>query len=1242
MIHSSQRTDARRAFIVLAVLLPGLLAAALLPGPLPGRGLAHYLPLHTTLEVLSIAVATLVFAIGWNTRRHQPSQAVLWLACLFLGVAALDLSHMLSYQGMPSFVTPSSPQKAIHFWLAARTLAAFALLGAALMAWRTRPPAAPALALLGVLLVVALLHGWFLYAPERLPATFVPGRGLTTFKIGYEYGLIVAYLLAAALYFRHLRRPREFNAGGLFATAGAMAMSEFFFTLYAEVSDLYNLLGHLYKIAAYALLYRALFIETVQRPYQQVLEYQRQLGATIDTLPDLLFELDADGNYVTVHANEPGKLAAPPSALLGRNVRDMLPPEQAEIVMNVLREAAQRRIVRGARITLQVPDGECHFELSVARKDNGTPNRPHFLLLSRDITAAVRHEQALAHEGRVSRALLGLTEVARGADEHTLLQHAADQAAELTGSPAALICLIDDDQHGIDSVAWSAATPEALRAASFDEHHSIGDVGRWADPFRRRQPVLIDDSRDAPGEPAAPGDATAGSGLTRMLGVPVLDGDTVRAIVDVGNKPARYDEHDRAALQRLADSLWQIIHRRRQAERLRQKQEELDHFFSANIDLFCIASSDGILLRINGSWEALLGYPIGELEGRPFLDFVHPDDREISLDTLGRLNRQPGRIGNVENRWIARDGSLRNMEWRAKAVGGVIYAAARDITERKQQDSTIRKLSSAVAQSPYPVLITDVDGRIEYSNEAFSLVSGYSADELAGQTPAMLKSGKTSRNVYKAMRKQLERGEPWKGEFINRRKDGSEYFSAALIYPVRDARGEIVNYLAHQEDVTARKAAAERLRQLSHYDQLTGLPNRVLLEERFRHAIDLARRHGESLTLMWLDIDHFKEVNDALGHSVGDLLLLEVAHRLRTQLRDQDTLSRHSGDDFVIVLPGTDQDDAAALATRLLGAIEAPLSLSEQELIVSSSIGIALFPNDADSLEGLQMCAEAAMYRMKQEGRNGFRFYAPEMQAHSARMLALGNALKHALSRAELSVEYQPQIDLASGRIVGAEALMRWHSPQWGQVSPAEFIPIAEDNGLIVPMGEWMLRTATEQLRRWHDAGLNELTVAVNLSAVQFAQPALAATITRLVEAAGVAPEHVDLELTEAVALKNPDAAMRTMVALSDAGFQLSIDDFGTGYSSMSYLKRFAVDKLKIDKSFIRELGADNDDQAIVTAIIQMAHSLGMTTIAEGVETDGQRSFLQQHGCDQIQGFLCSRPLPAEQFEAFVRGGGGG
>jgi diguanylate cyclase (GGDEF)-like protein/PAS domain S-box-containing protein len=557
--------------------------------------------------------------------------------------------------------------------------------------------------------------------------------------------------------------------------------------------------------------------------------------------------------------------------------------------------------------------------------------------------------------------------------------------------------------------------------------------------------------------------------------------------------------------------------------------------------------------------------------------------------------------------------------------------------ERKDTEVQLQLKARVFEQGNEAIVITDPLHQIVCVNHAFSRMTGYSEAEALGQNPRMLSSGRQDADFYRALWASLATDDHWQGEVWNRRKDGSEYPEWLSISVLRDRVGEVINYVGIATDITQRKEDEGQIKQLVNFDSLTGLPNRRLLQDRVKTALSHAQRANQPLALMFVDLDRFKNVNDSLGHHVGDELLIQVARRLDSVLRDQDTVCRLGGDEFVLLCPDTDAAGAAHVAEKLLESVARRFLLAEQELAVTFSIGVAMYPCDGDSFEALSMRADAAMYRAKHAGRNAYRFFTVEMQTESNRTLQLENALSRALELQQLHLVYQPQIALDSGQIVGVEALLRWQHPTLGLVSPAEFIPVAEDSGLILPIGEWVLRTAVAQLQCWQAMGLDVPLMAVNLSVVQFRQANLPDLVTRVLQEAGVAPECLELELTEGVAMDDPVGAIAVMTRLRQRGVRMSIDDFGTGYSSLSYLKRFSAYKLKIDQSFVRDIAVDPDDKAIVVAIIALARSLGFRSIAEGVETPGQLAFLREQGCDEVQGYLYSRPLTAANFEAYYR-----
>jgi diguanylate cyclase (GGDEF)-like protein/PAS domain S-box-containing protein len=453
----------------------------------------------------------------------------------------------------------------------------------------------------------------------------------------------------------------------------------------------------------------------------------------------------------------------------------------------------------------------------------------------------------------------------------------------------------------------------------------------------------------------------------------------------------------------------------------------------------------------------------------------------------------------------------------------------------------------------------------------------------------------------------------------------------------RDEHGKASRLLGIRMDITEQKKTAERIQRLAHFDTLTGLPNRALLNERMSYAIPLAADNDEPIAVLALDIDKFKNINDTFGYHIGDDLLVEVAKRIQSLAREEDTVARIGGDEFVMVSVGTDAARAAQIAEQLLELLSTPFQTKHLELVVTPSIGIAMFPVDGRDFDTLFKCADTAMHRAKNSGRNHYRVFTPEMSIGSARNLLLENALRHAIERGELQLRYQPQVSLSDGRLTGAEVLLRWRHPDLGEVSPAEFIPITEDTGQILQIGTWVLRTATTQLRGWLDDGLPSINLAVNLSSTQFRDPNLAGLIRQILEEVGLPPRYLELELTEGVAMGDPLGAIAVINELRHLGIGIAIDDFGTGYSSLNYLKRFRAYKLKIDQSFIAGVTHAPEDRAIVSSIINLASGLGLQTLAEGVETAEQLAFLTAQGCGEAQGFYFSVPLPADEFEILAR-----
>ncbi|MBB3190308.1 EAL domain-containing protein [Halomonas cerina] len=532
------------------------------------------------------------------------------------------------------------------------------------------------------------------------------------------------------------------------------------------------------------------------------------------------------------------------------------------------------------------------------------------------------------------------------------------------------------------------------------------------------------------------------------------------------------------------------------------------------------------------------------------------------------------------------------------------------------------------------IIITDAETRIEFVNPAFTHMTGYRQEEVVGRTPAMLSSGRHGAAFYRAMWRALQQQSHWRGEIWNRRKDGQLYLELLTITTIRNGQGEVTNYAALFTDITHIRENEEQVRRLAYYDPLTRLPNRRLLEDRLALAIRHARRQHRRLAVIFLDLDHFKQVNDSLGHALGDDLLLKVSRRLRGQLREDDTLARLGGDKFIVLVNELIEiDEATRVARRLIESVSAPFEVGGHLFRVGCSLGISVYPDDGDGVETLVRHADAAMYRAKQEGRNTYRLFRAEMHRQDHRRLALETALRNTAETGEgLAVHYQPLFDRDSGTLQGAEALLRWHPFEFGPVSPGDFIPLAERSGLILPLGERLMQLVAAQLRDWRTAGLTPPPIAINLSARQFWQGDLVDRVKALYREYDLPPGQIGFELTESILLDKHQQAVGTLEALRSLGCRLAIDDFGTGYSSLSYLQELPVTTLKIDRSFIQGLGENRGSAAIVAAVTGLAKELGLRVVAEGVETEAQRQALSRYHVNLIQGFLTGRPVDAATF----------
>ncbi|HEY0847261.1 MAG TPA: EAL domain-containing protein [Noviherbaspirillum sp.] len=620
---------------------------------------------------------------------------------------------------------------------------------------------------------------------------------------------------------------------------------------------------------------------------------------------------------------------------------------------------------------------------------------------------------------------------------------------------------------------------------------------------------------------------------------------------------------------------------------------------------------------------------------------IHPEDRDRVVEYCRRKTRS-GKNHEFEYRMLAKDGrtvwlkSLVSLAWRngsPVALRGIMV----DITARKQDENALRLSASVFENSTQGISITDANMRILKVNAAFCAMTGYSAEELIGRTHSILHSGRQDAIFYQSMWKSLNEKGCWSGEVWNRRKSGETYAEQLAITQVLDSNGNVTNYIGICCDMSHAKAAQDQIERLSMFDAMTGLPNRAFLHDRLDHALRRAEREAHRVAVLAIDLNRLAHINEVLGHHMGDRLLVSVADRLRSIMRDTDMITRHIGDEFVVIMEDVENARSAGIvAERVLAELSNAFQLDGHEVRVSASIGIGIFPEDGETTQVLLKHTDVALHHAKDNGENNYQFFSEEMNLASLERLQIESSLRQAVQRNEFHLVYQPQVDLQSGFITGMEALVRWVHPELGMVSPARFIPIAEETGHIIDIGHWVLREACRQTKHWHELGYTGLQVAVNVSARQFRQDDFADQVMQVLQETGLAPQFLELELTESMIMHRPERVISVMTQLRKLGVKFSIDDFGTGYSSLSQLKRFPIDKLKIDQSFTRDIGTDANGGAITCAIIALGNSMRLRVVAEGVETTDQQRFLVDNGCHSMQGYLFSRPVPADAFAALL------
>ncbi len=658
-----------------------------------------------------------------------------------------------------------------------------------------------------------------------------------------------------------------------------------------------------------------------------------------------------------------------------------------------------------------------------------------------------------------------------------------------------------------------------------------------------------------------------------------------------------------------------------------------------------LIDTDGIIQMANPATERMFGYDRTELIGQNvqmLMPAPHAENHHTYVNNYMTTGEK--RIIGINRELMGkrRDGSLIPIELAVSEIKlegeHLFLGLLADISERKQYEEQLKLLAGVFNHAIEGIFITDRKGRIERVNPGFTRITGYTAEEAVGRSPRLLKSDRHDRDFYKQMWRSIRETGTWEGEIWNRKKNGEVFPEWQSITSILDDNLEVTHYVAVFHDISNIKASQDKLQYQANHDALTDLPNRHLFIDRLNQAVASARRSGDQLAVLFLDLDKFKDINDTLGHQVGDQVLVTVAERLKACCREEDTVARLGGDEFMVLLPRqSDVRNVAAVAKRINRALVEPMNLSGQVIYPGASVGISLFPDDGDNAATLMKNSDMAMYRSKAGGRNTYSLFTPSMNEELSRRTALEADLRHAMDRGEFEAHFQPIISTNSLKILGVEALMRWHRRGEEFVPPAEFIPLAEDFGLIHEMGLWMIETACRHAQHFHDAGFEALSLSVNLSRIQLQNKNLTAAVARIIEETGFNPRRLRLEITENIVMHEMEKAIAAMDRFREMGIDMVMDDFGTGYSSLGQLKEMPLCTVKIDKSFICDCPEDERSTALVEATVAMGQSLGLEVVAEGVETAQQLEMLRQFGCDALQGYLFAKPQPAIDLMALLQ-----
>ena len=1238
--HAYLHGGAARTALYFSVALTGVLLFSL---NLPSEtyvNLSYFYLAHSVMEIAGILIVGMIVVVGWTSLEGYRTLRSTILSSAFFGLGIMEAVHLLTFDGYFAQTLVYGSAVSTKLARASQVFAAAGLLSFAFIPQHSvRRHFVHTIYLLTALASVAVIV--FIFANSDSTTAIVEnGTNLGASETGFEHGMVIIYLVAGMKLFSNSIRTNS-NPCLTIATASlVLALSVIFFSRSSQLNDFSSLMGHLYKLLAYIMLFRALALKNIVQPYYDIRALEQRFESTLEALPDLVFETSIDGTFYAFHSDPKREdLIVKPVNFIGHNLSEFLSVDATTICLAALREADKKGHSYGQQYSVTQPDGEHRYEISISALDQEDQDR-RFVILVRDVSIRYSLTQRI-------QALLSLSKSSEGLNEQDIAKLGMDKLEKLTNSKVSFLHLLSEDGLSIELTAWGSDTETKYFKPGRDQHDAPASAGIWADCIRTRAPVVVNDYPNEAGKNGLPDSHCE---LKRFVSVPFLDGERIAMVIGIGNSEFPYNETTVNTIEFFGNELYQMLQRRRaqnESEKnrilltsaleylpigvaitTRGKQPKFEYFNQRFPALYNVDSSN--LTNFESFWEAAI------------------DDEKLRKQLLKKMyedfkSGDPNRL-NWEHVPVTGDGGTKrylNVQSAHVPNTNFYVTFAEDVTNAIKREEETRIAATAFS-SQEGILITNEKMQILRVNAAFERSIGYRSDELIGKTPAFFQSGNQDKNFYKTMWESIERKGVWRGEMINKSKEGKLAPYSLTISAVKNKLDTITHFVAHYIDLSDIKSAQSTISRLSYFDTLTGLPNREFLKGMLSAKQLTSHSADGFIGALMIDLDNFKTINETLGHESGDELLLEVSKRLKTVLRSGDKVARYGGDEFVILFMelGADEEQASLkaqlLAQSVVYSLEDTYVIGKNAYFSTASIGATLLrARNPDSLVVFQQL-DIALSSAKGDGKNQIRFFDPAWQDSVNKRAHLLDELRLAIKERQLELFYQPQLN-EHGKIIGCEGLIRWNHPTRGLLPPSEFLPIAQENHLMIRIGDEVLRMGLEQLHHWQQkTEFQHIQLSLNITADQFYEDCFEKQLLALLSEFSITPGSLMLEFTESMILGGVEAARKKIIRLNAADIEFAIDDFGTGYSSLSYLSTLPMDQLKIDQSFVRNIGIIETDTQIVKAIITMAKILKLGVIAEGVETQAQFDYLKSQDCELFQGYLFSRPVPVAEFDQLV------